>query len=97
MRLIDADELKKFAIPCDIKNGALTDLCVPLYQIDYAPTVESKTEGEWIPIYPLTDKCSICNGEALDFNEYPYRSKYCPHCGAKMKGGEAVAANDSDN
>lgn len=39
-RLIDADELKKCAIPCEIHNGALTDLCVPLYQIDNAPTVE---------------------------------------------------------
>lgn len=39
-RLIDADALKKCAIPCQIHNGALTDLCVPLYQIDNAPTVE---------------------------------------------------------
>ena len=41
MRLIDADKLKKCAIPCQIHNGALTDLCVPLYQIDNAPTVET--------------------------------------------------------
>ena len=40
MRLIDADELRKCAIPCEIHNGALTDLCVPLYQIDNAPTVD---------------------------------------------------------
>lgn len=39
MRAVDADELKKCAIPCEIHNGALTDLCVPLYQIDNAPTV----------------------------------------------------------
>ena len=44
MRLIDADELKKCAIPCEIHNGALTDLCVPLYQIDNAPTVEHTFE-----------------------------------------------------
>lgn len=44
MRLIDADELKKCAIPCKIHNGALTDLCVPLYQIDNAPTVEITEE-----------------------------------------------------
>lgn len=43
MRLIDADELKKCAIPCEIHNGTLTDLCVPLYQIDNAPTVEDRT------------------------------------------------------
>ena len=40
MRLIDADALNKCAIPCSIHNGALTDMCVPLYQIDNAPTVE---------------------------------------------------------
>ena len=37
MRLIDADELKKCAIPCEIHNGASTELCVPIYQIDNAP------------------------------------------------------------
>ncbi len=43
--LISRSELKKCAIPCQIHNGALTDLCVPLYQIDNAPTVEtSKVE-----------------------------------------------------
>ena len=40
MRLIDADALRKCAIPCAIHNGALTDMCVPLYQIDNAPTVD---------------------------------------------------------
>ena len=50
MRLIDADELKKCAIPCQIHNGALTDLCVPLYQIDNTPTVNTKE------LKPLVDK-----------------------------------------
>ena len=40
MRLIDADELRKCVIPCEIHNGASTDLCIPLYQIDNAPTIE---------------------------------------------------------
>ena len=43
MRLIDADALKKCAIPCEIHNGALTDLCVPLYQIDNAPTIKDRS------------------------------------------------------
>ena len=38
--LISRSELKKCAIPCEIHNGALTDLCVTLYQIDNAPTVK---------------------------------------------------------
>lgn len=37
--LISREALKKYAIPCDIHNGALTELCVPLYQIDNAPTI----------------------------------------------------------
>lgn len=45
MRLIDADELKKCAIPCQIHNGALTELCVPLYQIDNAKTVDIPNYG----------------------------------------------------
>lgn len=47
MRLIDADKLKKCAIPCEIHNGALTDLCVPLYQINNAPTVH-----DTVNLYP---------------------------------------------
>ncbi len=52
MRLIDADELKKCAIPCEIHNGALTDLCVPLYQMS----------NEDITKY-IIDYCQHCNGE----------------------------------
>lgn len=37
--LISRSELKKYAISCQIHNGTLTDLCVPLYQINNAPTV----------------------------------------------------------
>ncbi len=44
MRLIDADELKKCAIPCEIHNGALTDLCVPLYQINNALTIKPQID-----------------------------------------------------
>ena len=65
MRLIDADELKKCAISCEIHNGALTDLCVPLYQIDNAPTVELQmgrmTNGIVIPIERPTGECSNCD------------------------------------
>ena len=39
VRLIDANALEKTAIPCEIHNGALTELCIPLYQIRIAPTV----------------------------------------------------------
>lgn len=50
-------------------------------------------EGEWIekwrfktdgtPFHKIGDmECSVCHGEMLG----RFYSKYCPHCGAKMKG-----------
>lgn len=61
-----------------------------------ADVVEVK-HGEWIPspdgINPI--KCRRCGTVApyrmeLDFSHdiglYPYKSNYCPHCGAKMDG-----------
>ena len=83
MRLIDADALKKCAIPCEIHNGALTDLCVPLYQIDNAPTVE-RPHGEWIHPY-ITDiacECSNCHLQ-MPITDY---FNFCPNCGADMRG-----------
>ena len=88
-RLIDADELKKCAIPCTIHNGALTDLCVPLYQIDTAPTVKLKrTQGKWIKDYTHEEHggasivCSICS------YSIPNKSNFCPNCGADMRKGD---------
>jgi ribosomal protein S27AE len=108
MRLIDADELKKFAIPCEIHNGASTDLCIPLYQIDNAPTIiwcsetseglplmdlRPRQQGEWVIIdedhtVSRFKICSNCGKEAewLDGGSQ-LLSKFCPNCGAKMKGG----------
>ena len=81
MRLIDADKLRKCAIPCEIHNGALTDLCVPLYQIDNAPTVEKRKQGMWVcgNILKLDYYCSECRatGEPCQ--------PYCAWCGARMK------------
>ena len=62
MRLIDADELVKCAISCEIHNGALTELCVPLYQINNAPTVE--------PCYQTTS--------CLDCKMYDKKKHNCP-------------------
>lgn len=89
MRLIDADELKKCAIPCEIHNGASTDLCVPLYQIDNAPTVTKSLQGEWIThkvAFYLTCSFCGCNLRAIkrEVFEGDYDYNFCPNCGAKM-------------
>lgn len=89
MRLIDADELRKCAIPCVIHNGALTDMCVPLYQIDNAQTIEERSKGQWILVHPLQENdegaymCSVCHsGDWAISSEY----EFCPYCGADMRG-----------
>lgn len=85
MRLIDADALKKCAIPCEIHNGALTDLCVPLYQIDNAPTVEITEEQAidklhetgWLPLHDkeMTERPT---GHWIEFKGGYYK---CDKCG----------------
>jgi DNA-directed RNA polymerase subunit RPC12/RpoP len=90
MRLIDADKLKECAIACNIHNGTLTDLCVPLYQINNAPTVEARPHGKWIK-HEWGYSCSVCgesNDYAYDNNIHKFTDNYCPNCGAKMDGGE---------
>ena len=83
MRLIDADELKKCAIPCEIHNGALTDLCVPLYQIDNAPTVplpgfdEIYKKGYHAGFYATHGEPDRLQGEWIVDNCGMY---HCNHC-----------------
>lgn len=43
----------------------------------YAADYRKQTKGAWIGIYYY--QCSVCTGES------EYKTKYCPHCGAKMK------------
>ncbi len=99
VRLIDANALEKTAIPCEIHNGALTELCVPLYQIRNAPTLPNpcgnpcnfvRPTGEWYYLKAnekQTDgyECSVC--KATYHTRVPYFSEfnYCPNCGARME------------
>ena len=97
MRLIDADALKEksycteFAIPVvdveDIDNAPTIETSiehfVDLEQIKKGADL-IRPHGEWI--YKEYDFiCSNCNGHALELNDYPYLSTYCPNCGAKME------------
>lgn len=65
--------------------------------------VRENIHGEWIKIqsgdkdFPESIVCSKCKNanSHLDFNEHDepigkvfVTSKFCPNCGAKMKGGE---------
>lgn len=99
VRLIDAIALEKTAIPCETHNGALTELCVPLYQIRNAPTLPNpcgnscnftRPTGEWI----CTFRSTFYQYEPDEYrcsicNGVGGKSdKFCKHCGAKMKKGE---------
>lgn len=50
--------------------------------------------AEWLQGYPIY--CSACNGPAPtdyeDCNRYEaWLTSFCPHCGAKMTGGNTVS------
>lgn len=76
MRLINADELKE--------QFAWSELCRLSIKeinqfIDEAPTVEQRSQGEWITINPLLYQCSSCLEYIMDKHDY------CPNCGAFMR------------
>ena len=93
--LLDVGE-SYYGLKCD-ENVAMCEAHA-LYNAGY----RKQSEGEWIPYesesYGCADettwyKCSNCGKDAYgrcwedDWYSMPIRSKYCPNCGAKMKGG----------
>lgn len=80
-----------------------------LWNGEYTPTpcrlYEDKTEwskqseGEWVTSDIPQEKyvCSVCGGACwyYDYQGEVAKSKYCPHCGAKMKG-EANEQREAD-
>lgn len=47
-------------------------------------TSASNVSGTWI-YKEYSYYCSNCNRNALDQEDYPYLSAYCPFCGAEME------------
>lgn len=102
MRTIDADALMQTLGITDMdcakckwysrayrqckKGGDFEDACTA---IEDAPTVEpQRMRGRWIPTEPDEPcfyQCSLCRrlNDATD--------KFCPNCGADMRGGQADA------
>lgn len=89
------DVIYDYSRSCDVNYAQIMEY------IDKIPSVENK--GEWIKIqsgdkdFPESIVCSKCKNENshLDFNEHGepigkvfVTSKFCPNCGARMKGGE---------
>ena len=88
-RYIDADKIN-FRLPyfTDESGDALVSLKTVKRCIAMTPTEDvAPKEGEWIykrvayADYQPRPHCSCCDYSV------PWRSDYCPKCGAKMKGG----------
>jgi hypothetical protein len=86
-----------------LKEMAFTVTETQRRALEDAISALSENKGEWIKIksgdkdFPESIVCSKCKNENshLDFNEHGepigkvfVTSKFCPNCGAKMKGGE---------
>ena len=98
--LISREALKKALTNAHINMALTFDISTFNYvmnTIDNAPTVAKRPQGEWI--YPeKTDKekgyggyCSNCKCDmpifVEDWKQKYCETKFCPNCGAKMKGG----------
>lgn len=82
----------------DCRSCNARDLSNKLYNAGH----QKQSEGEWIDRYKgkfanSLYVCSICDGKSLLANHMnelftptvkQILTPYCPHCGAKMKGGE---------
>ena len=81
---IEREPLLKFAKK---QEGNIFGIPLIVKAIEDAPTVDvvPRNEGEWETFPSIGNKyrCSLCKEKSEK------RHKYCPNCGAKMKGGEA--------
>jgi hypothetical protein len=87
VRLIDANALHaKICEDSENNYGASLNIAQVLLYIETAPTIEQEVRnGEWTIARSYGEydfwKCGNCK----KWNDKP--TKYCPRCGAKMKGG----------
>ena len=93
MRLIDADALKKEVdnFPNCYNGWSDTyDKAYIIEAIEEAPTIEPK-RGEWIEWIDCEGevfwKCSAC-GQVSEASAAGILYKFCPFCGARMKGAD---------
>lgn len=67
-----------------VDYGGINEAFEKAYQ-----ALEERPQGEWIPQgdeFSWVFKCSCCGWvDGYPFNE---RHKYCPNCGADMRGGK---------
>lgn len=90
------EEMAKMMVDSNNKEvaDALSLLFVRLAEALYNADYRKQSEGEWIK-HPASYECTVCKeeffveGYAEDYDPIEdWELRYCPHCGAKMKGGE---------
>lgn len=87
----DAAEVVYKALKTPPLKGVLTDtMSLAIAMVRDIPSAD-RPQGEWIHAHVGTiaegDYCSNCG-------KVGYGSKFCPHCGAHMKGADDETAND---
>ena len=93
----DADQKCYEIEDCDDCPFHTTDLglckekfvATELYNAGY----RKQSEGEWVVVDSdigyVESECSLCKHKVLEHTDTAY--KFCPNCGARMKGGETDA------
>lgn len=91
MRLIDADN----GLISKIQRETGCNFITAQKIVDSMPTIQERKIGEWCEQnddYFNWYECSECGygseGEMQYSSEYDVRTKYCPNCGAEMRGAE---------
>jgi hypothetical protein len=92
-----ADLISRSALMRHIENeyrewGEEYDALQILGDIEDAPSIEAEPikHGEWIESWGgKWHSCSVCGGiPPFNFKGEDIITSYCPHCGARMDGGE---------
>ena len=82
---------------CAVTTGEQFEAFIEALQIVLdAPEVPGQEveheHGEWVHGEDVDIQCSVCGWDALTEGDYrQVQSAYCPHCGAKMDGGQKDA------
>lgn len=91
MRIIDADTFVTIQVfdemyeEYNLKTMTIAE-ALNLWTEEGCPSSVDTIQGEWHLISPArVYECSICNHNVLTDHIDTY--KYCPNCGARMKGG----------
>ena len=92
---IEIIDLKKTLCgkPCDV-CGRYGKKCIPEYNAErlYNAGYRKQSVGEWVWDDDGYCRCSVCTQKAPVTTQYQDEpmttaTKYCPNCGARMKGG----------